>query len=83
MKSGRRWRGLSGRKTNFENVYIDLGNFPVDFLYGILQIIDSQRVEYEGRCNEVPGIFSLMDPLEGAIKAFHRLSAKSLATPLA
>ena len=40
------------------------------------RITDIQRAEYEGRCDEVPGIFSLMDPLEGAIEAFHQLSAK-------
>jgi len=48
----------------------------VDFPTGIARITDSQRAEYEGRYDEVPGIFSLMDPLEGAIEAFHQLSAK-------
>ena len=48
----------------------------MDFPTGIARITDSQRAEYEGRCDEVPGIFSLMDPLEGAIEAFHQLSAK-------
>ena len=40
------------------------------------RITDIQRAEYEGHYDEVPGIFSLMDPLEGAIEAFHQLSAK-------
>ena len=48
----------------------------MDFPTGIARITDSQRAEYEGRYDEVPGIFSLMDPLEGAIEAFHQLSAK-------
>ena len=30
--------------------------------------------EYEGRLDEVPGIFSLMKPLDGAIEAFNKLS---------
>ena len=48
----------------------------MDFPTGIARITDSQRAEYDGRYDEVPGIFSLMDPLEGAIEAFHQLSAK-------
>ena len=48
----------------------------MDFPTGITRITDSQRAEYEGRYDEAPGIFSLMDPLEGAIEAFHQLSAK-------
>jgi 5'-nucleotidase len=53
-----------------------MDNVLVDFPTGIARITDSQRAEYEGRYDEVPGIFSLMDPLEGAIEAFHQLSAK-------
>ena len=60
-----------------------MDNVLVDFPTGIARITDSQRAEYDGRYDEVPGIFSLMDPLEGAIEAFHQLSAKSLAKPLA
>ena len=48
----------------------------MDFPTGIARITDSQRADYDGRYDEVPGIFSLMDPLEGAIEAFHQLSAK-------
>ena len=53
-----------------------MDNVLVDFPTGIARITDSQRAEYDGRYDEVPGIFSLMDPLEGAIEAFHQLSAK-------
>jgi len=53
-----------------------MDNVLVDFPTGIARITDSQRAEYEGRYDEVPGIFSLMDPLKGAIEAFHQLSAK-------
>lgn len=59
-----------------KTLYIDMDNVLVDFPTGIARITDSQRAEYEGRYDEVPGIFSLMDPLEGAIEAFHQLSAK-------
>ena len=31
---------------------------------------------YDGRLDEVPGIFSLMDPMPGAIEAVHRLAEK-------
>jgi len=59
-----------------KTLYIDMDNVLVDFPTGIAGIVDSQRAEYEGRYDEVPGIFSLMDPLEGAIEAFHQLSVK-------
>ena len=59
-----------------KTLYIDMDNVLVDFPTGIARITESQRAEYEGHYDEVPGIFSLMDPLEGAIEAFHQLSAK-------
>ena len=55
-------------------LYIDMDNVLVDFPTGIERISDSERLEYEDRLDEVPNIFSLMDPIPGAVEAFHTLS---------
>ena len=55
-------------------LYIDMDNVLVDFPSGIARIDSSLRKEYEERLDEVPGIFSLMEPMPGAIKAFKELS---------
>ena len=59
-----------------KRVYIDMDNVLVDFESGINRLDEALRAEYEGRLDEVPGIFSLMDPMPGAIDAVHRLVAK-------
>ncbi len=56
-------------------LYVDMDNVLVDFPSGIARIEESQGIEYKGRLDEVPGIFSLMSPMPGAIEAFHELSA--------
>jgi len=40
--------------------YIDLDNVLVDFTSGISQINQKTLIEFEGKPDEVPGIFSLM-----------------------
>ena len=57
-------------------LYFDMDNVLVDFPSGIAQLIPDTQKEYEGRLDEVPGIFALMTPLEGAIDAFETLSKK-------
>lgn len=51
-----------------------MDNVLVDFVSGIARIDEATKREYEGRLDEVPGIFALMDPMPGAIEAVHRLS---------
>ena len=51
-----------------------MDNVLVDFASGFEKIPDYLQVEYQGRIDEVPGIFSLMKPLSGAISSFERLS---------
>ena len=51
-----------------------MDNVLVDFPTGIARITDEQRNEFEGRLDEVPGIFSLMDPMDGAVSAFNKLA---------
>lgn len=55
-------------------VYIDMDNVLVDFQSGKDALDESIRTQYEGKLDEVPHIFSLMKPVEGAIDAFNRLS---------
>ena len=57
-----------------KTLYIDMDNVLVDFPTGIARITDEQLKEFEGRLDEVPGIFSLMDPMDGAVSAFNKLA---------
>lgn len=59
-----------------KRVYLDMDNVLVDFRSGIGRIDEAARMEYEGHLDDVPGIFSLMDPMPGAIDAVHRLAGK-------
>jgi len=55
-------------------VYIDMDGVLVDFQSGIDSLSDNEKEIYEGRYDEVPGIFSKMMPKDGALKAFEKLS---------
>ena len=55
-------------------VYFDMDNVLVDFQSGIDQLSNEELIEYEGRYDEVPHIFSTMKPIEGALEAFNHLS---------
>jgi len=55
-------------------LYVDMDNVLVDFPSAFPHLPLDVYEEYEGRHDEVPGIFSLMSPLLGAIEAFSRLS---------
>lgn len=59
-----------------KRIYIDMDNVLVDFKSGIDRIDEATRMAYDGRLDEVPGIFSLMEPMPGAIEAVHRLAEK-------
>ena len=56
-------------------LFVDMDNVLVDFPTGIKRIEEAQRQEYDGRFDEVPGIFSLMEPMQGAIDAYEELSS--------
>ena len=56
-----------------KRLYFDMDGVLVNFQSGIDKLTDAVKREYEGRLDEVPGIFSLMAPLEGAIEAVHKL----------
>ena len=55
-------------------LYIDMDNVLVDFPSGIARISEEDRIAYDGDLDEVPDIFSLMDPMPGALEAFAELS---------
>ena len=57
-------------------LYVDMDNVLVDFASGLQKVPENIQVEYQGRLDEIPGIFSLMKPLSGAIFSFDRLSRK-------
>ena len=51
-----------------------MDNVLVDFASGLQKVPENIQVEYQGRLDEIPGIFSLMKPLSGAIFSYERLS---------
>jgi 5'-nucleotidase len=55
-------------------LYIDMDNVLVDFPTGIKRTPDHIQDSYADRLDEVPGIFSLMDPVPGAIAAYEELA---------
>ena len=55
-------------------LYIEMDNVLVDFPSGISKIPIEIQKEYEGRLEEVPHIFSKMEPIQGAIEAFNQLT---------
>ena len=57
-------------------VYVDMDNVLVNFQSGIDKLSSKQFNEFKGIYYQVPSIFSLMDPLEGALEAFEKLSSK-------
>jgi 5'(3')-deoxyribonucleotidase len=59
---------------NKKILYFDMDNVLVNFQSGIDQLSEEIQKEYEGDLDEVPGIFSLMKPLDGAVEAVKLLS---------
>lgn len=57
-------------------IYIDMDNVVVDFQSGIDLLSEQLKVEYQGRYDEVPHIFSLMKPIDGALDAIEKLYTK-------
>ena len=51
-----------------------MDNVLVNFQSGIDQLDKQTQIDFKGRLDEVPGIFSLMEPLENAIESYEILS---------
>ena len=57
-------------------VYIDLDNTLVDFMSGVRKC-SPEDVKHYGQTDDlddIPGVFALMEPIEGAIEAFQFLA---------
>ena len=59
-----------------EIVYVDMDNVLVDFPSAFKKLDEGTLEEYQGRMDEVPGIFGLMEPLEGAVDAYNDIAAE-------
>ncbi len=55
-------------------VYVDMDNVLVDFESGIRKLSEEIQEAYFGKYDEVPGIFSLMEPVKNAIKGYEFLA---------
>ena len=53
-----------------KRVFIDMDNVLVDFQSGLDQVSDEIKKEYEGKLDEIPGLFDKMKPMEGPAQAF-------------
>lgn len=56
-------------------LYVDLDNTLVNFQSGIDRADPADIAKYPNDLDEVPHIFSLMDPIDGALDAYRRLAA--------
>jgi len=57
-------------------LYIDMDNVLVDFPSALARVNPEILEKYENNLDDIPGIFSLMDPVEGALESFKVLSEK-------
>lgn len=57
-------------------VYVDMDSVLVDFEHGIKQLSEETFNEYKNDLDEVSGFFRDLPPIDGAIEAFHKLSAQ-------
>lgn len=54
-------------------VYVDMDGVLVDFHSGLNKVGKKMRKLYKGREDEIPRVFSLMEPMPGAVESFHAL----------
>jgi hypothetical protein len=57
-------------------VYVDMDNVLVDFKTGIEKLTPAELELFEGNYDEVPHIFSKMEPIENAIESYIKLCSK-------
>jgi 5'(3')-deoxyribonucleotidase len=57
-----------------KTLYIDMDNVLVDFQSGLDRVPKETKSLYPDNADEIPRIFALMDPMSGAVEAFHKLS---------
>ena len=59
---------------NRKRLYFDMDGVIVDFESGLAQQSEQTLREYEGRYDEIHGLFGTMKPMPGAIDAVRRLN---------
>lgn len=59
-----------------KRVFFDMDNVLVDFKSGLDRVDERTKREYDGHLDDIPGLFGLMKPMEGAINAVHQLAEK-------
>lgn len=57
-------------------LYIDMDGVLVDFQSAFKHVSADTLREYEGREDDIPGIFALMGPMPGALDAYQELSGR-------
>lgn len=57
-----------------KRLFFDMDNVLVDFESGLARLDETTKKEYEGRLDEVPNLFSMMEPITSAIEAVHHLT---------
>ena len=57
-------------------LYVDMDNVLVDFPSAFAHVPDDILEKYADNKDDIPGIFSLMQPIDGAIDAYEKLSQK-------
>ena len=59
---------------NKKRIYFDMDGVLVDFQSGVAKIDEATKGEYKGKLDEIPGIFSLMEPIPGAAEVVRLLA---------
>ena len=57
-----------------KRLYVDMDGVLVNFVSALPHLSPEVQQEFDGRLDEVPDIFGLMEPMPGAIEAYHVLA---------
>jgi 5'(3')-deoxyribonucleotidase len=61
---------------NKKRLYFDMDGVIVDFVSALKLQSEDTLKEYEGRLDEIPGLFGQMEPMPGALEAVRKLNEK-------
>ena len=59
-----------------KRLYFDMDGVIVDFVSALELQSEEIKKEYEGRLDEIPGLFGQMEPMPGALEAVRKLNEK-------
>jgi len=57
-----------------KRLFVDMDGVLADYESGLAQVDEATLKEYEGHSDQIPGLYSLLLPVEGAVKAMKKLS---------